>query len=237
MARAADISFETYISERTINGVTYPPLLWSTGNTPPYRVEHSVGGRGETYGHFHGVISRGVGYWAGIVEFHRRYLKPENYPGIGYIRAAIAELSTHERTFAVPMDTQYGRGLVKFVVRDTGAEIDHSEVAGALTVSSVGNQFAALADGDGKTVDVVLSPGAYFTIEHELFQTRATAGEQTVTSANVQCIPEFPSGTGAAIELDKPYAVGRVPIGEQIRPLEVGNVSGGWVLPWTQAED
>ena len=236
MAAQADISFEDYVSERTVAGVTYPPLLWFVGNTPPYRVEHSVGGRGETYGHYHGVLTQGIGYWRGIVEFHRRYLKPANYPGIGYVRAAIAELAAHDKTFRVPLDTQYDKGLVKFVVRSTNTEIEHSAVVGSLTTTA-GAQFAPLADADGNPVDVVLLPGAYFTCDHELYQATATAGEQTVTRAAVKSVPEFAQASGNAIELDKPYAVGRLPVGEEIRPLEHGNVSGGWVLPWTQAED
>ena len=236
MATAADISFAPYISERTIGGVQYPPLLYFVGNTPPYRVDHSVGGRGETYGHYQGVMRRGIGYWAGVVEFHRLYLKPENYPGIGYIRAAIAELSAHDRTFAVPMDTQYDKGLVRFVSRSTGAEINHSQAVGSMRTAA-GNQFGLLADADGNAVDIVLLPGAYFTIDHALYQATATAGEQTVTAAAVQCIPDFPDGTGTAIELDEPYAVGRIPIGQSVRPQEQGHISGGWVLPWVQAED
>ena len=236
MAAQADISFDDYIVERTISGVTYPPLLWFVGNTPPYRIEHSVGGRGETYGHYHGVLTRGIGYWRGIIEFHRRFLKAENYPGIGYVRAAIAELAAHDKTFRVPLDTQYGKGLVRFVVRSTSAEIEHSDVVGTLSTAT-GATFSPLADANGNPVDVVLLPGAYFTIDHELHQTTATAGEQTVTRAAIQCIPEFPSSTGDAIELDAPYAVGRIPLDEEIRPLESGNISGGWVLPWMQAQD
>ena len=55
MAQAADISFDSYIEERTIAGIKYPPLLYSVGNTPPYRIEHSVGGRSDTYGHYQGT--------------------------------------------------------------------------------------------------------------------------------------------------------------------------------------
>ena len=238
MASAADISFDPYITERTVGGIQYPPLLFAVGNTPPYRVEHSVGGRGENYGHYHGVIKRGIGYWAGIAEFHRLFVKSENYPGIGYIRAAIAELSAHDRTFKVPMDTQYDKGLVRFVLRSSGADISHSDVVGSVATAA-GNQFGALADADGNPVDITLLPGAYFTVDHELYQARATAGEQTVTRAAVQCIPDFPAGAGigTAIELDEPYAVGRVPVGQTIRPLETGHTSGGWTLPWEQAED
>ena len=157
------------------------------------------------------------------MEFHRRFLKAANYPGIGYVRAAIAELADGSKSFKVPMDTQYGKGLVKFRVRSTNADIAAKDVAGSITTAA--GQFSALADGNGNAVDIVLLPGAYFTIGNLLYQARATAGEQTVSAGAVSSIPGFPSGTGDAIELDRPYAVGRLPSGSVIRPLESGHAS------------
>lgn len=236
MALPADISFDDYVAERTIGGVVHPPLLWFVGNTPPYRIEHSVGGRSETYGHDQGILRRGVGYWRGIVEFHRRFVKEANYPGIGYVRSAIAELADSSKSFKVPMDTQYGKGLVRFVLRSSGDEIDHASVAGDL-VTAAGTTFGPLNDGGAGIVDVVLLPGAYFTIDNELYMATASAGQQTVTVNAVESIPEFPSGTGDTIELDKPFAVGRVPVGETIAPVQRNDTAGGWTLPWEQAHD
>lgn len=236
MAAAADISFDDYISERTIDGIKYPPYLYSVGNTPPYRVEHTIGGRSDVYGHFEGVMPRGRGYWRGVVEFHRRFVKSSNYPGIGYVRAAIAELAESVRTFKVPMDTQYGKGLVRFKLRSTGAEIPAGAVVGTLTTAA-NSRFSALRNAGGATVDVELLPGAFFTIDNELYMASATAGVQTVTSASVRSIPKFPTATGMSIELDKPFIVGRIPPGEIVTPAETQDSSGGWVLPWEQAED
>ena len=237
MARAADISFDDYIDTRTVGGVSYPPILSFVSNMPPYRVEQRVGGRGiGDYGHAHGVLGLGIGSWAGVVEFQQLYRKDSNAPGIGYVNAAIAEIAGSQVTFKVPLARQYGRGLVTFHKRSDGTEIPHTAVSGSL-ITAAGSLFAGVQDADGNPVDVKVLPGAYFTIDHLLYMTKATAGEQTVTTGAVKSVPEFPSGTGLAIELDDPYAVGRLPVGETIRPTETGVMAAGRLIPWEQAED
>ena len=202
---------------------------------PPVR----YGGRGP-YGHPQGVLRSGVGYWSGTVEFERQTLTKHPNKGIGGIaafEAILAEIAEAGATFQVPMQNprhgQSERGLVSYLNQaDAGESFTAAEVGAVVT--GAGGVIVAPAVG-AATVDIMIAPGTRLTVNHELFMSRISAGTQNITAAKPDTIPEFPSATGQAVELEQPYAVGRAALNRNITMTRRGSWGGGWTIQWEEA--
>ena len=212
-----------------------------------------TGGR-TAYGHNAGVLTQGVGYWTGMVVFERLARRDEHIEsraggirGIAALEGFIAEIQESGRTFTVPMPPQ-GPPLVRYENAADASEAFSADQIGAITVATGDSGVITVPDIGAKKVKIVLLPGTRITVGEKLHVIAYADGTpKTVAGDTPQVVPttvpEWPivtTGTdhayaGMDVEIDAPFAVGRVPVDQSVTLQRAGTWGGPWQIPWEEA--
>ena len=192
------------------------------------------GGR-TPYGHPSGILTQGVGFWHGTFEFARQSKHgSKGIKGIADLEAFLAEIQDGTATFRVPMSRQSAPliSLVENADPSKAVTYKHGEL-GTLRTAAGGR--IAIPTVNSKTVRVSILPGTRLVVDHQLYLAKQSAGTQVITTAAPQTIPDWPTDSGNEVEIESPYAVGRVLTDFDITMSRVGSFGGPWSVRWEQA--
>ena len=186
-----------------------------------------LGGRLGTYGHFRPNLNRGVRYWRAEIEFGA--LMRTLYDAGLAMEAAMGRVQAG-MTLRVPVGRQQ-RGSYPFYFLDSrGDRPSIAAVPGPVVVSAGARRLSVTG-----AAEVVLKPGALFTVDHELFQYYGETELNATQTDIVDTEPVFSATAGETVELVDPYFVGLLPEGQSIRLAKTEATFGPWDFTMVEA--
>ena len=199
--------------------LTFDLTAFSLTRSDLKRMEITHGGRGG-YGHDHGVLRQGTGYWTGTLAFERR--SRGNVAAVAKMEAMLAEIAGGVKTFWVPMSPQ-GPPLVSY----------SAAVEGDITAPTADGALYA-EDAAKNPVTIILLPGTRIRVGNRLFMTKFS-GPQTVTATPPETIPEWDVAASAVAVLDAPTVAGRMRPPDSASMTRMGSWRGPWTIEWEEA--
>lgn len=186
-----------------------------------------LGGRLGTYGHFRPNIDRGVRFWRAEIEFGA--LMRGRYDAGLAMEAALGRVQAG-MTVRVPVGRQQRDSYPFYFLDSRGDRPSIAAVPGPVVVSAGGKRLSVTG-----AAEIVLKPGALFTVDHELYQyygeTALNATQTDVTDTE----PAFAATAGETVEVVDPYFVGLLPEGQSIRLAKTDSTFGPWDVPLVEA--